>query len=81
MCSIYDELEYKLLSSFITDKTLPSNLSKNKRDSLRRKAKGFVLKSDGLLYFRYKKKGTDLKVSKILELINRIKWPLCGDRI
>ena len=53
---------YDLLFAYLRDKNLPPDLSKNKKDSLRRKAKSFVLKNDGLLYFRDKKRETDLQV-------------------
>ena len=41
--------------------SFPSSMTKNEKDSLRRKEKNFVIK-DGLLFYRDKKKVADLQV-------------------
>ena len=58
-----DQEQYDLIYSFVRDKQFPAHLSKNRKDSLRRKCKRFVIKSDGLLYYRNQKKNVDLQVS------------------
>lgn len=51
-----DQEEYDLVFSYIRDGKFSTDLSKNKKDSVRRKCKSFIVKEDGLLYFRNKKK-------------------------
>ena len=57
-----EQVEHDLLYGYIREGNFPDNITKNKKDSLRRKSKSFVMKDDGLLYFRDKKKNLDLKV-------------------
>ena len=49
--------------SYLHIGSFPSSMTKNEKDSLRRKAKNFVVK-DWLLFYRDKKKVADLQVLK-----------------
>ena len=51
-----DQDQYDQLFAYLREGIFPSNLSKNKKGSLRRKCKNFPVKDDGLLYFRDEKK-------------------------
>jgi len=44
--------EYDLLYNYIQGSKFPQSLTKNKKGALRRKSKHFVVKNDGVLYFR-----------------------------
>ena len=57
-----EQKEYDRIVGYHKTKTLPAALTKNQRDSFRRKCKHFVLK-EGLLYYRDVKKEVDLQVS------------------
>ncbi len=61
-----DQQEYDLLYEYIRRKEFPTTISKNKKDSLRRKSKQFEVMEDGLLYFKDKKNNKKLKVSQVL---------------
>ncbi len=61
-----DQEQYDMIFSYIrTGQLQASSLSKSKKDSLRRKGKSFLVKSDGLLYFTDKKNKVDLQVIDI----------------
>ncbi len=60
-----EKKEYDRILDHLRSKTLPSCLSKNVKDSLRRKSKQFVIKDD-LLYFKDVKRQVDLQVSTYL---------------
>ncbi len=49
------------ICTYVTKKELPSGLSKNKKDALRRKCRNFVMKG-GLLHYHDKRKKVDLQV-------------------
>ena len=53
--------EYDRIFAYLHTGKASSDLTKNERDSLRRKCKKFVVK-DGLVYFRDKKTNRDLQV-------------------
>lgn len=59
-----EQEEYDLIFSFIRGNKFPDTLGNNKKDALRRKSKNFIVKNDGMLYFKDKKKNKDLKVKK-----------------
>ena len=56
-----DQGEYDVLVSYLRTGKFPDIFTKNKKYSLRRKSKSFLLK-DGLLYHRDKKRDADLQV-------------------
>ena len=55
-----DQQEYGRICAYLRTRELPDELSKNKKDALRRKCRKFVLK-DGLLHFQDKKRNVDLQ--------------------
>ena len=55
-----EQREYEKIFKYLQSGSFPS-LTRNEKDSLRRKAKNFVVK-DGLLYYRDRKKNCDLQV-------------------
>ena len=57
-----EQSQYDVLYDYKVSKELPEHLSKNEKDSLRRKAKNFVI-TDGLLYNRDTRKNLDLQVN------------------
>ena len=48
---------------YLKEGYIPKDITKNKRDAFRRKCKNFIVKSDGLLYFKDKRKEVDLQVT------------------
>ena len=56
-----EQSQYDRIVGYLRTDSFPSSMTKNEKDSLRRKAKHFVVK-DGLLFYRDKKKATDLQV-------------------
>ena len=60
-----DQHEYDQLLTYKQTALLPKNLSKNNKDSLRRKAKPFVIK-DGFLFFKDMKNARELQVYSII---------------
>ena len=55
--------EYSSLFSILLTNEIPSDLSKNKRDALKRRSKDFRLK-DGLLFYIDQKRGIERQVIK-----------------
>ena len=53
--------QYDVLLSYLRTAKLPSTLTKNEKDSLRRKSKSFLVKN-GLLYHRNRKSDVDQQV-------------------
>ena len=58
-----EQRQYDRIVGYLRTGSFPSSMTKNEKDSLRRKAKNFVVK-DGLLYYRDKRKAADLQVLK-----------------
>lgn len=58
-----EQVQYDKIVSYLRTGNFPSSMTKNEKDSLRRKAKNFVVK-DGLLFYRDQKKAADLLVLK-----------------
>ena len=56
-----EEEEYDRIVSFLKTRVLPTDFTKNRKDSFRRKCKQFVAKDD-TLYYRDHKKNIDLQV-------------------
>ena len=56
-----EQVQYDGIVSYLRTGSFPSSMTKNEKDSLRRKAKNFLVK-DGLLFYRDKKKAADLQV-------------------
>ena len=53
--------QYDRIVGYLRTGSFPSSMTKNEKDSLRRKTKNFAVK-DGLLYYRDKTKAEDLQV-------------------
>ena len=51
-----DQDQYDQLLAYLREGIFPSNLSQNRKESLRRECKKFTVKDDGLLYFKDEKK-------------------------
>ena len=51
---------YDIIFAYLKEGYIPKDLTKNKRDALRRKCKNFIVKSDGLLYFKDKRKEVEV---------------------
>ena len=53
-----EQAQYDRIVGYLRTGSFPSSMTKNEKDSLRRKSKNFVVK-DGLLFYRDKKKSAD----------------------
>ena len=63
-----EQVQYDRIVSYLRTGSFPSSMTKNEKDSLRRKAKNFVV-IDGLLFYRDKKKAADLQVLKLASFL------------
>ena len=68
-----EQEQYVIIFAYLKEGYIPKDLTKYKRDALRRKFKNFIVKSDGLLYFKDKRKEVDLKATISNNTENRVR--------
>ena len=69
----HDQGNYDVLYTYLTSKKLPEKLTKNERDSLKRRCKSFFVK-DGLLYHRDRKTSVDQQVRRTRHSLPQQTW-------